>query len=180
MYLRVAAVVAALGWGLLTAPAQACELDPFLFQLPGETEAEAQERSDKILADHAVTRQYNRERDAFEKATLIYLARVASRTSGHFDPGQDGPSTRVHPLKSLKGSLPSNDRTLIYEVQPGACTDFGDGQGTISPVGTLVVVFEGLPKNRERPRGVDSFRAASIRTIPLLDLLRGYGKDLED
>ena len=81
MYIRMTVVLAAVVAGLQCGPAQACETDPFLFQLPGETEAMARERSDKIRTDHAIARQYNREKDAFESATLIYLARMNSRTA---------------------------------------------------------------------------------------------------
>ena len=60
------------------------------------------------------------------------------------------------------------------------CTDIGDGFGAFSNVGTLVVVFEGVRKTEERPRGIDSFQAKAIRIIPLLDELRKHGKDLEE
>lgn len=179
MHLREVAVFAAMALGLVSGPARACEFDPFLFQLPGETEAKAHERSDKILADNAVKRHFDRESYDFEKSALIYLARVFSRTAGNFASGVL-PSTRVRPMASLKGTLPPDDQTLTDEAQSGMCTDIGDGHGARSYIGELVVVFEGLPKTGERPRGIDSFQVGSIRTFELLDRLREYGKDLDD
>ena len=162
-------------------PALACERDPFLFQLPGETEADANERSDNVRAAFRAIEHANRESYAVQNSTLIYLARVVLKTPGRSTSAERNlPSTRVRPLASLKGTFASADRTLTDEAASGMCTDIGDGQGALSGVGKLVVVFEGLPKTSERPRGIDSFEAGSIRTVPLLDWLRGHGKDLEN
>ena len=163
-------VVVAATLGLASGPSWACELDPFLFQLPGETEADAHERSDRIIDDHQVVQLYKREISDFESAKSIYLARVIERSH----------TTKLHPIAALKGSLPPVDQTLTGMGAGGTCTDTGDGLGTFSAVGSLIVVFEGVPKTHERPRGIDSFPAKAIRTIPLLDQLRRHGKDLED
>lgn len=177
--LKIAVASAALG--LLSWPALACEIDPFLFQLPGETESDAHERSDQMIDDHEVVSLYNRELSNFENAKTVYLARVVQRQPGSYTSGRVTlPSSRVHPIVSLKGAMPPEDRTLTGEGAGGMCTDVGDGFGAFSEVGSLVVVFEGVPKTFIRPRGLDSFQAKAIRTIPLLDELRKHGKDLED
>ena len=174
-------VIVAAGLGLVSGPAWACEIDPFLFQLPGETETDAHERSDKTIADHETVRHYNRQRSNFENAATIYLARVTARTRGNYVPGSvTFPSAQVQPLIPLKGPLPSHARTLTGEPAGGMCTDIGDGFGAFSNVGTLVVVFEGVRKTEERPRGIDSFQAKAIRIIPRVDELRKHGKDLEE
>jgi hypothetical protein len=167
--------------GFAPVRAAACEKDPFIFQLPGESEADAHERSDRVRKDLSVVESYERESYDFKNASRIYLARVVSRTSGSFDGNvKILPSTRVHAIAALKGDLPSTERILTDQGESGMCTDVGDGEGSWTEVNKLVVVFEGLPKSEYRPRGMDSFGASSIRTVPLLDLMRVHGKDLED
>ena len=76
--------------------------------------------------------------------------------------------------------LPQSDQKLTGEGAGGWCTDRGDGMASFEDKGTLVVIFEGLPITKERPRGIDSLSAMDIRTVDLLDGLRAFGKDLED
>jgi hypothetical protein len=167
--------------GLAPSHAWACEIDPFLFQLPGETQADAQARSDGTVADHETVRLYNRELASFENATTIYLGRVVARTRGSYVPGNaTDPSTTVRPIASIKGAPASDDRILAGEAAGGLCIDRGDGLGAFADNGDLVVVFEGLPKSIDRPKGIDSLPAKAIRTIPLLHELRKHGKDLEE
>jgi len=162
--------------------AWACEIDPFIFQLPGETVAVAQERSERAIADNATVTLYDRELAGFETATTIYLARVVAKTRGNYTPGHvTDPSATVRPIVALKGSsFSGGDRKLTGEGAGGLCTDRGDGLGVFAEIGELIVVYEGVPKTADRPRGIDSFRASAIRTGPLLDELRKHGKDLEN
>jgi hypothetical protein len=167
--------------GFASVRAAACEKDPFIFQLPGESVADAHERSDRVSEVLSVVEEYERETYDFKNAPIVYLARVTSKTEGNASDGvRDLPSTRVQPIAPLKGDLPSRGTTLTDQAASGMCTDVGDGEGSWAEVGKLVVVFEGLPKSQHRPRGVDSFSASPIRTVALLDLLRAHGKDLED
>jgi hypothetical protein len=163
---------------------QACERDPFLFQLPGESEAVAAKRSEQIGSDYRVQEHFERENQDFETAKLIYLARVVSRSAP--GPRGVGPSTVVHPIAAFRGTLPSNNQTLQDMGATGMCTDIGDGKGAWGAVGDLIVVFEGLPEGLKnaygfnaRPHGKDSFDVSSIRTVDLLDWLRDQGKDLD-
>lgn len=165
-------------FAFVSSPALACELDPFLFQLPGETEADARERSEGIMAAYSVKRHLDREDHDFRNATQIYLARVISRAAGSVDLATL-PSTKVRAIKSLKGEMPSGEQTLTDEAASGMCDDVGDGIGAYGKVDDLVVVFAGLPKSPYRPRGLDSFRVGQIRTIGLLDQLREFGTNLE-
>lgn len=174
------AVIACFAFISLSEAACACEIDPFLFQLPGETLSEARKRSESVISDLGVVATYERQRHAFERAKLIYLARVVATERGGVRPGQGGRAANVTPLQAIKGLLPTQRRMLARENQPGACTDYGDGLGALSSSGELVLVFEGLPISRERRRGIDSFPASAIRFVPLLDAMRKHGKDLED
>jgi hypothetical protein len=158
-------------------PAVACEWDPFLFQLPDETVAQANERSRNIHPDLETVSHFNRETRDYETASTIYLARVISRQE---DRDRYELSANVRPLHALKGSLPTHDRTQTAHAAGGLCTDRGDGTGAFSKAGDLVVVFENVPTSEDRPRGIDSFSAMEIRTVDLLDKLREFGKDLED
>lgn len=151
----------------------------FDFQLPGETETQAHQRSEDILSDYYVMRHYDREKYAFDKASAIYLARVVSHSPGTYPQGADVPSSVVHPVHALKGILPAKDQTLSGMPAGGMCWDIGDGEGAFQPAGELTVVFAGLPTSDRRPRGVDSFPVLSIRIVELLDVLRAFGKDLE-
>jgi hypothetical protein len=158
----------------------ACETDPFIIQLPGETEADAHERSDAHRSDYRRYAHYIRESRDFELATVVYLARVASKTAPRHGNDMIRPSTEVRPVAPLKGKLPTRDQTLIDETDSGLCDDRGDGHGAWAEVGDLVVVFEGLPKSESRPRGRDSFSAKAIRTIEILDRFREIGKEIEE
>lgn len=186
MYRHIGASVA-ITIGLASASAQACERDSFLFQLPGESEAVAEKRSDQIDEDYRIKEHFEREDRDFKAAKIIYLARVISRAPIVSSTGLTGSSTTVRPIASFRGTLPSSDETLQDSGEAGGmCTDIGDGRGAMSSVGDLVVVFEGLPKELknpygfiDRPRGKDSFDVSSIRTIELLDWLRDQGKNLD-
>jgi len=186
MYFRGIGVLVTLALGLVPATARACERDTFLFQLPGESEAVAEKRSDQIDADYRVQEHFERENRGFKTAKLVYLARVVSNAAPVSGPVPTRRLATVRPIASFRGTLPSSDRTLRDEGGSGMCTDIGDGRGAMSSVGDLVVVFEGLPealKNaygfNDRPRGIDSFDVSSIRTIELLDWLRDQGKNLD-
>jgi hypothetical protein len=161
--------------------AHACEYDPFLFQLSGETVQEAQKRSDQIFSDYRIKQHFDREKIDFDSAALVYLGRVVSTGRTTSNAGRKGlPFTSVHPLTSFRGKLPKANEMLVDELEGGMCSDVGDGLGADRSVGDLVVVFEGVPKTEFRPRGVDSFQVSSIRTLELLDWLRKQGKDLEE
>lgn len=171
------AFIAAITWAV---PVLACETDPFLFQLEGESKEDAKARSEAVGASFNIVGHYNRETYAFEKAERIYLAKIVSRLDGKVTEDKwTLPSTEVEPLKALKGGLPTKRIRLEGEGAGGMCSDVGDGTGAFASTGSLVVVFEGVPKSEYRPRGIDSFTTAEIRTIPLLDLLREAGTDLE-
>ena len=159
----------------------ACETAPDISQLPGESQKEAQQRFEETHNDQWVIRRYNREAHSFEKARVIYIARVIATNRG--DGVGAKPSSRVQPVESIRGSLPTEQRTLT-EVLGHSCSDFGDGygdgQGSAAKVGTLVIVFEGLPKSEAKPNGIDSLNATSVRTYELLDPLYKHGKDVPD
>jgi hypothetical protein len=175
--MRGRTVLIASFYAVSAVPACACEWDPFLFQLPGETVEQASERSKKIHPDLEIVHHFHRETQDYETASVIYLARVISRKD---DDRRYETSAIVRPLHSLKGALPTRDRTLTGQAAGGLCTDRGDGTGAFGTAGDLVVVFENVPRSENRPRGVDSFPAMEIRSIDLLDKLREFGKDLED
>ena len=173
----------AIGLAVLISPYSlpACTLDPFLFQLPGETVEQVKARTKQIWADFRVISRYQREKHAFESAKTIYLGRIVSKVD--FDlqtKPMTLPSTTVQPIAKFKGELPSTNQILTDEAQTGTCTDYGDGHGAWGKVGELVVVFVGLPKSEARPNGIDSFTPGEIRTVELLDALRDFGKDIED
>lgn len=166
---------------VVSAPAKGCELDPFLFQLHGETVAQAKERSDSIRSDFKIVGHFERETTDWEKASSVYLGRVISADGGSYAPGHRVlPSARIQPLHALKGEAPKSQQVLTDEAQSGMCSDVGDGQASWAKPGELVVVFTGLPRDDYRPRGIDSFLAMEIRTVDLLDKLRELGKNLED
>ena len=83
----------------------------------------------------------------------------------------------MQPLGSIKGDLPKQNRKLAMTGQT-SCGNRGDGDAAAASIGTLVVVFEGLPKSEWRPNGMDSIRATDARTFELLDPLYAYGKPI--
>jgi hypothetical protein len=178
MYRRSFATFATCALFALPTAALACERDPrFSFKLPGETEAQAQDRTNRIEADEEVVRHRRRETYNLKNATEVYLARVISQTPAKLSPGKwSGRSTVVRPLKALSGELKTQDRSLVDDGGLGLCDDRGDGYGAFADSGDFVVVFEGLPITTERPRGTDSLKVNDIRSEALLDNLSAlYG-----
>lgn len=174
------AISLGLASSLASTSALACEIEPWLFQLPGESEQDTRDRSDSILRDQRAVRQFAREDFNLKNAQAIYIARVLANNRGQGSSAR--PASTIEPISAVSGKLPTGPRTL-RETKEQACSSwgdgFGDGEGTGAPVGTLVVVFEGLPKSEERPNGVDSLRATSVRHRELLELLTKYGKELD-
>ena len=166
---------------LAVSPAHACEYVTWPFQLPGETEQEARNRSAKILSDQLTKAQFEREDFDLKNAQTIYIARVLSTNRGQGTPA--GPMSLVEPVAAISGKTPTRARTLV-EAREQGCSNwgdgYGDGEGTGAPIGTLVVVFEGLPKTEKRPNGIDSLRATSVRRGELLERLGKYSKYFDE
>lgn len=170
-------LIVALGLG---SSAVACEIEPWLFQLPGETEDDTRGRSDQIMRDGSAVRHFLREDFDLKNAQVIYIARVISNNRGQGSGAK--PTSIIEPIETISGKLPTTRRTLT-EVEERGCSNWGDGdgdgQGTGVPAGELVIVFEGLPKSKERPNGIDSLRATSVRHVQLLEPLSKHGKELD-
>ena len=167
----------ALVWLILAAatPAFACEVDSGAARLPGESLEEFEQRDELTLRDRFIVRHHLREKHAFENARSVYIAEVVSRRETPL--GSTGirfPSVTVKPVSSIKGSLPNDLRTLTDQTTGGECTDIGDGKAAYGKVGSLVLVFEGLPRSAERPNGIDSLRATDVRTFELLQALASF------
>jgi len=150
--------------------------EPYLFQLPGETVDAAEDRSSRILADNRILRRAGRENDAFNKAVNIYLARKVATAE---DRETHARVTTVHPIGAIRGSAPAADQKLRDDTRSGMCASVGDGDISDLPPGSYVVVFDGLPHDTYRPRGIDSFAVDSLRNGDLLDALKKFGKDPE-
>jgi hypothetical protein len=176
------------GFGLLGAtilaissPTLACETAPSISQLPGETQKETYERFEKTHSEQWVIRRYQRESSSFKMAKSVYLAKVIASSR---DQGTSvKPISKVQPIEAIKGTMPIGQRTLA-EISNESCSDwgdgYGDGQGSAAKVGTLVIVFEGLPKSEYRPNGIDSLMAESVRTFELLEPLYKHGKEVPE
>jgi len=167
--------------GTFGTPAIACEYVTWPFQLPGETEKDARERSEQILSDQLTNTHFRREEFDLKNAKTIYIARVVSNNRE-----QDvriRPAAMIEAVEAIKGKLPTGTRSLA-ETEQHSCSNWGDGhgdgEGTAAPVGSLIIVFEGLPKSQDKPNGVDSLRATSIRSGALLDRLSKYGKEFDE
>lgn len=167
----------ALVLGTSPAPAQACEYEPYLFQLPGETTDAAEDRSSRILSDNAILRRSGRENDAFKKAVNIYLARKVETIA---DAGTHARISVVRPVGAIRGVAPESDQRLRDESISGRCATIGDGDISDLPKGSYVVVFDGLPHDDFRPRGIDSFSVDSLRNGDLLEAVAKFGKDPEE
>ncbi len=162
-------------------PAHACGYVTWPFQLPGETEQGARERSAQILSDQRTNARIAREDFDLKNSLTIYIARVLSNNRAQGI--RIRPKSIVEPVEAISGRLPSIARTLI-EVESNSCSNwgdgYGDGEGTAASVGSLVVIFEGLPKSANRPNGIDSLRATSVRRAELLERLSKYGKEFDE
>ena len=165
----------------MSTSATACEYDTWLFQLPGETEKAARARSEEISRSQLNTRRFEREAFDLKNAKIIYIARVLASNRGQV--ARARPRSVIEPVEAITGAMPAGTRALV-ETQEQGCSNwgdgYGDGEGTGATVGTLVVVFEGLPKSEWRPNGMDSLQATSIRHSELLDRVSKYGKALDD
>ena len=172
-FLTVAALAAS-----VASSALACETEPSLARLPGETSEALEARLDKTHEDQWVIRRYQRETYAFENASAVYIARVVASDRGKSVPGQAPslPRAVVQPLHAVKGRLPARNKTLV-QTNWASCGNYGDGDAASAPVGEIVFVFEGLKRLEQRPNGIDSIRAANARTFELLDPLYQFGSE---
>ncbi|HUE79507.1 MAG TPA: hypothetical protein VMN38_07740 [Sphingomicrobium sp.] len=179
-HLRTLTTLTLVGGLCLSSPANGCEYTDRLFQLPEETEAEARTRSEAIFREGFVIRHWARESFDIKNASTVYIGRVVANDRGQGTGSR--PSSTVEPIEAIVGSLPSGRRKLA-EALGHSCSNYGDGygdgEGSAAKVGSLVVVFEGLPKSQERPNGIDSLRATSIRNDDLLERLQRHGNDLD-
>lgn len=157
--------------------AAACTPEPFLFQLPGESVEAAEARSSRILSDDEILRRAGRENDAYTHAQDIYLARIIGTVE---DPATRDRTTTVRPVNVIRGSAPKVDQSLRDSSVSGRCASVGDGEISYLPPGSYVVVFDGLPRNTYRPRGIDSFAVDSLRNGDLLEAVMKFGKDPEE
>ena len=172
-------VCAAAGFLMTPLPAWACERDPILFRLEGETLLDAQQRAKGVDHDHRIKQAIDREESAWALADVVYLGTVTEAQLSKSSPGRyEQPSTVVKPLISLKGTLPKSARRLTGEPAGGLCQDRGDGFAAFAAKGQLVVVFEGLAVSEDRPRGIDSLDAVDVRSMPVLNALWVIGEDL--
>lgn len=159
-------------------PVLACETEPDLVRLPGETADAFEARLEKTHADQWVIRRYLRESKARENASTIYVARVVASNRGKATPNKAPalPRVTVQPLHSIRGSLPPVRKTLAH-TNWASCGNYGDGDAAWASVGEIVLVFEGLPRSEQRPNGIDSLLASDLRTFELLDPLYQYGSE---
>ena len=161
---------------MAASPALACETEPSLVRLPGETAEALETRLDKTHEDQWVIRRYWRESSDYEHAPIVYIARVLVSDRSPTAPGGAliFPRAVVQPIYPIKGRLPTASKTLV-QTNLSSCGAYGDGDAASAPVGEIVFVFEGLTKLAQRPNGIDSIRAADARTFELLDPLYQFG-----
>jgi hypothetical protein len=156
--------------GLCASPTWACESDLApISKLPGETEAAAMARNERIEIDLQLVGRVQAERRYVEHAPKIYVGEVESRLAGER-------GAVVMPLKAYRGTLPHSSQNLLF-TPASLCTgdEISDGEGWRGKPGDLVVIFEGLKPTMWRPNGVDSILATSIRSPELLRWIRQFG-----
>jgi len=160
---------------LLTAasPAFGCEKDSPTARLPGYSDQQAEDRAYKLWSDWDVIWHYNRTKALIDEASAIYLARV-SRVESVKDGILDRFTTTVEPLSAIKGVKPVESQTL-QGTTPSSCDAAnGDGDGVYTGKEDLIIVFEGVAKRDDRPRGIDSVRVSETRNIELLDQVQAW------
>lgn len=159
-------------------PALACETEPSLVRLPGETAEAFEARNQKTQADQWVIRKYWRESFAYKHASAVYIARVVTSDRPKSAPGQAPPLDHVTVkfLHAVRGRMPATERKLEVTAR-ASCGNYGDGDAASASVGEIVFVFEGLSKSEQRPNGIDSILAADARTYELLDPLYEFGSE---
>ena len=136
-------------------------------RLPGYTDKQAEERALKLWSDWDVIRHYNRTENLLKEAGKIYLARVTKTKRD--DDMLMRTETVIEPLRGIKGKMPSGPQTLVGFIPSSCGAANGDGDGVYTKEGELIVVFEGVSKQRQRPNGIDSVRIMDVRNIELLD-----------
>jgi hypothetical protein len=163
----VAATIATL---CASSPALGCERDSDpIYKLPGETDQSAAIRGERIDADRRLVAQMQMERHYVEAAPRIYVGEVVSRL-------EDGSGTTVRPVKAYRGALPRSPVKLAF-VPASLCTgdDISDGEGWRGKPGELVVIFDRLKPTANRPNGIDSLMATSIRSQVLSSWIEQFG-----
>jgi hypothetical protein len=155
----------------VTSPSMACEIDTPSDWLPGFTKEQQEDRSAKILNARSDILMYIRIEAHMKDAPVVYLARVLQ--SEDFQMNKFLYHASIKPLKALKGEMPKK-RQLTSANQNSCGWADGDGDATFARPGELVVIFEGLPIRKERPRGVDSVRLIEVTYGSLLDPIQEW------
>lgn len=158
--------------------ARACSLEQFDVRFPGETLEEAQKRSDKILWDGLPIERFLSQRDAFARAKTVYLGKVVQSGRIERDWSMDRFWTRVMPVHAIKGTLPAGPTDLSSVGSSGMCSSIGDGEGSGADLNDYVVVFEGLARSEDFPRGIDSYALNDIRDWQILRPIKSFGEDI--
>lgn len=115
---------------------------------PKESDAAYEARINPWITNWADNMSRGWQRNAFDDAVRVSLARITSST-GRVDPpsqaGSDSPrpvwEAVAVPFASVKGPLKADPVPLRYELQM-RCAVFEQGSGATAPVGALVVLFE--------------------------------------
>jgi hypothetical protein len=149
---------------VISVPGKACEIDTPTDWLPGFTQAQTERRSSEILEAREHVMTYLQVEADLKNAPTAYLARVLKSDR---DESLSIYSTKIEPLKAFKGQLP-HGKTLVATTPSSCGFSEGDGSVQFAKEGELVVVFEGLPKREDRPRGIDSIRMIEVTYGSLL------------
>jgi hypothetical protein len=107
-----------------------------------------------------------------KEASNIYLARVT--TTKREDGMLMRTETVVEPLRGLKGKMPGRPQMLVGFIPSSCGRANGDGDGVYTKEGELIVVFEGVSKHQQRPRGIDSVRVIDVRNFELVDAVQAW------
>lgn len=149
-----------------------CERDAPTAMLPGFTEKQADERARQLWSDWAAISHYRQTVIFSEEASRVYLARV---TKVERDDGALlRTDTTVEPLRGIKGTLPTTLQTLTGFIPDSCGGANGDGDGVYSRTGDLIIVFEGVAKQRNRPNGITSVKVTDLRNVDLLDEVQSW------
>ena len=178
-----------LGMGLvaaLPAPALACTY-PLPDPIEGESDASYSLRTQSFIREWQDNGSRAWQRDLFDKASRITLARVIARSGKggmNFDslrpPKVDTPPTYaadLQPIAALKGDLPPGSVTVTW-THDWLCRFSEPGSAARSPVGTMVILFDGFPADASF-KAPEAFPALMARDPRLVAALKRHPEAMQ-
>lgn len=158
---------------VFAAPAQACLFPPPPVKLAGESDEDWRKRTTAALEAELQANLKLGEANDYREASTIYLGRIVSSEEISTDGSKYGRRVVVRALAALKGKLPTESKVLQTRTLT-SCGFEGGGRAVWGSVGSLAIIFDGLPPYGFKNETTDSVLAKDVQHEPLVAAVRTW------